>query len=297
MAELAREPLGAVVQAAADHEAEPDPGAEGDDGEVLRLPPRAEEVLGHGEGVDVVVHAHGKAGRPAEGGGDVDVVPAEDGGEPARAGGRVHVPADADADAEGALAGPGHRVQEAADELGDGGQRLLGARPVHGRLLPGDHLGPEIGQDPRDGVGADLDAHRAQLLDRHADDPPGPATAGGGGGGLGDVAAVDERLEGAGDGGLVERGELGQIGAGERLVAEDQGEELCPVRVLHRGKVEGQSPGCLHTHGLHSIGRGGRRLHGRLPAGSARGGGAAPRRPARSSSGSRRPRRSGRGRA
>src|SRR5262249_19513542 len=114
-----------------------DPGADGHEHQVLRADTRAEPVLGHTAGGDVVGDPDRQPPLGAERPDELEVAPPEVGAVRRDAGLAVDEARDADARADDGLVGP-LREQGAAD-LGD---RVTGAVPLRCGPLLGSHHGP-----------------------------------------------------------------------------------------------------------------------------------------------------------
>ena len=144
-----------------------DPGADGHEHQVLRADPRAEPVLGHAAGGDVVGDPHRQPPLGAEGPDELEVAPPDVGAVRRDAGLAVDEARDDDARADHRRVGP-LREQGAAD-LGD---RVACAATLWcGPMLGGHHGSRAVDQLRLDGRAADVDgegeivivAHRARL--------------------------------------------------------------------------------------------------------------------------------------
>ena len=175
---------------AAHHDAAPDPGAEGDQGEGILAAPRPEPGLGVGEGAHVVGHGAGQPGGLGDPGGQGDIAPAQEAGHdhgPPPDDGRPQGNPDRVRPATTALGQAGH---DGGDQGGHGVGVGLGQR----QGFPDQDLAQWIGQDGVEAVGGELDARDgggARNDGQEAGGPPRPA--GLHRGPLLDEAGLDER--------------------------------------------------------------------------------------------------------
>ncbi len=241
--DLAGEAVRAAQQPAVQDDAAADPDLAGEVHQVGRAGGDAGGVLGQGGEVRVVVHPYRQAQRAEHGGqplGQGQLVPGQVGGERHDAAGDVHEPGDGDRDAGGGRSGPPHGLDGLpchGREPPHGAVRAAAHRVVHDPALDQDPAA-EVGAVDRDVVDVDLHAERADVRAVQGHRAPGAADCA-------DVPDADLAYETpfqqlghqVGDGGAVQPGRLGDVGAGQDPVVAQLAQHEREVRPAQRGRT------------------------------------------------------------